>query len=234
MIQVRRSSERGHFDHGWLNTFHTFSFGEYYDPKFMGFRTLRVINEDFIAPGMGFGTHGHRDMEIVTYVLEGEVAHKDSMGNGSTIVPGEVQRMSAGTGIRHSEYNGSKTDRAHMLQIWILPEKDGIEPSYEQKFFPDDEKRGRLRLIASPSAEGGAVKINQDTRVYATMLTEGEKVEHRFGANRYGWVHVALGEVKVNDEVLKSGDGAAISKEDHVTISGNGSSTAEVLLFDMA
>ncbi len=234
MIQVRRSADRGHFDHGWLNTYHTFSFGDYYDPKQMGFRSLRVINEDFIEPAMGFGTHGHRDMEIVTYVLEGEIAHKDSMGNGSSIVPGEVRRMSAGTGVRHSEFNGSKTDRAHMLQIWVLPERDGIEPSYEQKFFADEEKLGKLRLIASPEAEDGAVRIHQDTRIYATLLREGEAVEHKFGAGRHGWIHVAKGEVKIGEQSLKAGDGAAVSKEEQVTISGNGSSTAEVLLFDLA
>lgn len=232
MIQVRRSSERGHFNHGWLNTYHTFSFGDYFDPDFMGFRSLRVINEDFVEPGMGFGTHGHRDMEIITYVLEGELAHKDSMGNGSSIVPGEVQRMSAGTGVRHSEFNHSKADRVHLLQIWLLPEKEGIEPGYEQKFFPDDEKRGRLRLIASPAAEQGSVKIHQDASVYATLLAEGESVEHVFGPNRYGWLHVARGEVTVAGEKLKAGDGAAISQEEKLTITGT--TGAEVLLFDMA
>lgn len=234
MIQVRRSSERGHFNHGWLDTYHTFSFGEYFDPKFMGFRSLRVINEDFIEGGMGFGTHGHRDMEIITYVLDGEIAHKDSMGNGSTIVPGEVQRMSAGTGVRHSEFNHSKVDRTHMLQIWLLPEKDGIEPSYEQKFFADEEKRGRLRLIASPSAEDGSVRIHQDAKVYASLLGEGDKVEHKFGPDRCGWLHVARGEVKLGSETLRAGDGAAISKQETVTIVGSGGREAEVLLFDMA
>ena len=234
MIQVRKSNERGHFDHGWLNTYHTFSFGDYMDPGFMGFRSLRVINEDFVEPGMGFGTHGHRDMEIITYVLEGELAHKDSMGNGSSIVPGEVQRMSAGTGIRHSEFNHSKADRVHLLQIWLLPEKEGIKPSYEQKFFADDEKRGRLRLIASPGADDGSVKIHQDAKVYATLLGKNEKVGHEFGPDRFGWLQVASGEVTVADKALKSGDGAAIAKEDKVTIIGSSEKPAEVLLFDMA
>ncbi len=235
MIQVRRSGERGHFNHGWLNTYHTFSFGEYYDPKFMGFRSLRVINEDFIEPGMGFGTHGHRDMEIITYVLEGELAHKDSMGNGSSIVPGEVQRMSAGTGVRHSEFNHSKADRVHMLQIWIMPEKDGIKPSYEQKFFADEEKRGKFRLIASPGGDDTSVQINQDAQIYAALLKDGEKAEHDFKPNRYGWIHVARGEVKVNGETLSAGDGAALSNEARVTVNGSGGGQeAEVLLFDMA
>ena len=234
MIQVRRSSERGHFKHGWLDTYHTFSFGEYFDPSFMGFRSLRVINEDFIAPGMGFGTHGHRDMEIITYVLEGELAHKDSMGTGSTIVPGEVQRMSAGTGVRHSEFNHSKTERVHMLQIWVMPKTDGIIPSYEQKFFADEEKRGRLRLIASPKADNGSVTIHQNANIFATILAEGQSVDHEFGVDRYGWIHVARGQVKIGGEVLKAGDGAAISKENKVTIVGDGTSEAEVLLFDMA
>ena len=234
MIQVRKANERGHFDHGWLNTYHTFSFSDYFDPAHMGFRSLRVINEDFVEPGMGFGTHGHHDMEILTYVLEGELAHKDSMGNGSTIVPGEVQRMSAGTGVRHSEFNHSKADRVHLLQIWLLPEKDGIKPSYEQKFFADDEKRGRLRLIASPAADDGSVKIHQDARVYATLLAEGESAEHKFEAGRHGWVHVARGEVSVEGKPLKTGDGAAISDEEKITLTGVGTGTAEVLLFDLA
>ena len=234
MIQVRRSSERGHADHGWLNTFHTFSFADYYDPEFMGFRALRVINEDWVKPGMGFGTHGHRDMEIITYVLEGELAHKDSMGNGSGIKPGEVQRMSAGTGVRHSEFNHSKKDWVHLLQIWILPEKDGIKPSYEQKTFGEEEKKGRFRLIASPDANDGSVKIHQDAKVYATVLGEGDKAEHRFEPGRYGWLHVARGSVTLNGETLKAGDGAAIAKEDSIQVASANGEKSEVLLFDLA
>src|SRR3954447_10243174 len=172
MIQVRKAKERGHVDHGWLNTYHTFSFADYYDPKHMGFRSLRVINDDRVAPGFGFGTHPHNDMEIVTYVLQGALSHKDSMGTGSTIVPGEVQRMSAGTGILHSEFNHSKSEAVHLLQIWIMPEQRGIEPSYEQKFFPDEEKLNRFRVVASRDGQDGSVKINQDASIHATLLEE--------------------------------------------------------------
>jgi redox-sensitive bicupin YhaK (pirin superfamily) len=234
MIQLRRSSERGHADHGWLNTFHSFSFADYFDEEFMGFRSLRVINEDWVKPGMGFGTHGHRDMEIITYVLEGELAHKDSMGNGSSIKPGEVQRMSAGTGVRHSEFNHSKKDWVHLLQIWLLPEREGITPSYEQKTFTDEEKKGQLRLVASPDKSDGSVKINQDARVYASVLGKGDKVEHKFQPNRYGWLHIAEGEVLLNGEKLVAGDGAAISKEDSIQIAGGASERSEVILFDLA
>lgn len=234
MIQVRRSSERGHADHGWLNTFHTFSFADYYDPTFMGFRALRVINEDWVKPGMGFGTHGHRDMEIITYVLEGELAHKDSMGNGSSIKPGEVQRMSAGTGVRHSEFNHSKKDWVHLLQIWLLPESDGIKPSYEQKTFPDAEKQGKLRLIASPEARDGSVKIHQDANVYASLLSKDDKVEHKFEPGRYGWLQVIRGEIKLNGESLKAGDGAAIEKEQAIQIAAANGDQSEILLFDLA
>jgi redox-sensitive bicupin YhaK (pirin superfamily) len=234
MIQVRRSSERGHADHGWLNTFHTFSFADYYDPTFMGFRALRVINEDWVKPGMGFGTHGHRDMEIITYVLEGELAHKDSMGNGSSIKPGEVQRMSAGTGVRHSEFNHSKKDWVHLLQIWLMPQSDGIKPSYEQKVFPDAEKQGKLRLIASPEARDGSVKIHQDANVYASLLSKDDKVEHRFESGRYGWLQVIRGEINLNGESLKAGDGAAIEKEQAVQIAAANGDQSEILLFDLA
>lgn len=234
MITVRHSEERGHFDHGWLNTYHSFSFGDYFDPRFMGFRSLRVINEDWVEPGRGFGTHGHRDMEIITYILEGELAHKDSMGNGSSIRPGEVQRMSAGTGVRHSEFNHSAADQVHLLQIWLLPERDGIKPSYEQKTFSDAEKQGRLRLIASRDGREGSVTIHQDASVYATLLSKGEEVEHKFEADRSGWVHVARGEVMLNGTVLKAGDGAAITNEESVKIAGGGDGTSEVLLFDLA
>jgi quercetin 2,3-dioxygenase len=234
MIQLRRSGERGHADHGWLNTFHTFSFADYFDEGFMGFRALRVINEDWVKPGMGFGAHGHRDMEIITYVLEGELAHKDSMGNGSSIKPGEVQRMSAGTGVRHSEFNHSKKDWVHLFQIWLLPEREGITPSYEQKTFTDSDKQGRLRLIASPDSRDGSVKINQDTSVYAAVLSKGDKVEHKFQANRYGWLQVAKGEVLLNGEKLTAGDGAAISKEDSVQIAASDAQRSELILFDLA
>lgn len=234
MIQLRRSSERGHADHGWLNTFHTFSFADYFDDGFMGFRSLRVINEDWVKPGMGFGMHPHRDMEIITYVLEGELAHKDSMGNGSTIKPGEVQRMSAGTGVRHSEFNQSKKDWVHLLQIWLLPEREGIIPSYEQKSFSDADKKGKLRLIASPDTSNGSVKIHQDARVYAAVLSRHDRVEHKFGPGRYGWLQVASGEVRLNGEKLVAGDGAAITKENSVQIEGGELERSEVILFDLA
>jgi redox-sensitive bicupin YhaK (pirin superfamily) len=234
MIQVRPSSERGHADHGWLNTFHTFSFADYYDPEFMGFRALRVINEDWVKPGMGFGMHGHRDMEILTYVLEGELAHKDSMGNGSSIVPGEVQRMSAGTGVRHSEFNHSKKDWVHLLQIWLLPEREGIAPSYEQKTFPDTEKQGKFRLIASPDASSGSVKIHQDARVYAALLEKDDTARHDFAPGRFGWLQVARGSVVLDGRTLNVGDGAAIAKQDSIQLATANSGKSEVILFDLA
>src|SRR5450755_1554005 len=180
MIHIRKSDERGHFDHGWLNTYHTFSFADYYDPEFMGFRSLRVINEDRVAPGRGFGTHGHRDMEIVSYVLEGALAHQDNIGQGGVIKPGDVQRMSAGTGVLHSEMNGSKEEPVHFLQIWIVPEKNGIKPSYEDKHFDDDLRRGVLRLIVARGSQDGAVHINQDVRIYSALLDGGASVTHKF------------------------------------------------------
>lgn len=227
MIKIRKANERGHFDHGWLKTFHTFSFADYYDPRFMGFRTLRVINDDVVAPGGGFGTHAHRDMEIITYVLSGGVAHRDSMGNHGVIKPGEVQRMSAGTGVRHSEMNASDTEPVHLLQIWIMPERSGIAPGYEQKTI--EGHKGALKLIAAPTASDGAVTIHQDTRVYTSVLGEGDRVTHQFENGRYGWLHVARGEAEVNGQKLKGGDGAAIEGEKEISLSGNG----EVLLFDM-
>jgi redox-sensitive bicupin YhaK (pirin superfamily) len=230
MIKLRRSDERGHFDHGWLNTYHTFSFADYYDPAFMGFRSLRVINEDRVKPGQGFGTHGHRDMEIVSYVLEGALAHRDSIGNGGVIRPGDVQRMSAGTGVLHSEMNGSKDEPVHFLQIWILPERNGIAPGYEQKHFEPDDLRGRLRLIAAPGGADGAVTLHQDVRIFAAVL-DGTPVEHPFADGRYGWVQVTRGEVEVNGQKLVAGDGASIENEKSVVISGRG---AEILLFDLA
>lgn len=232
MIQILRSQERGGGNHGWLKTHHTFSFNDYWNPKWMGFRSLRVINEDWVAPNAGFPTHPHRDMEIITYVLEGKLEHKDSLGTGSVILPGDGQRMTAGSGIRHSEFNPSTTDDVHLLQIWILPEKTALPPSYEQKSFPENEKRGRLRLIASPDATEGSVKINQDAKLYVTLLKPGEEVAHEFGAGRHGWLQVARGGVELNGKKLGQGDGAAISNEKTVSIKGT--EDAEVLLFDLA
>jgi quercetin 2,3-dioxygenase len=231
MIQIRRSQERGGGDHGWLKTHHTFSFSDYWDPKWMGFRSLRVINEDWVAPNTGFPSHPHRDMEIITYVLEGKLEHKDSLGTGSVILPGDGQRMTAGSGIRHSEFNPSTTDAVHLLQIWIQPERAALTPSYEQKSFAEKEKRGHLRLSASPDANEGSVKINQDAKLYVTLLKPGEAVEHEFAAGRYGWLQVARGAVEVNGKPLAQGDGAAISDEKKISIKGT--EDAEVLLFDL-
>ncbi len=228
MIRVRKAADRGHFDHGWLDTYHTFSFADYHDPEFMGFRALRVINEDRVQPGRGFGTHGHRDMEIITYILEGELGHQDSMGTGSVIRPGEVQRMSAGTGVMHSEKNASD-GLVHLLQIWILPERHGITPGYEQKAFPAAERDGRLRLVASHDGRDGSLTIHQDVDLYTTTLRDGAGVTHDVRPGRYGWVQVTRGNVTVNGESLTAGDGAAIEAEPKVAIAGSG----EVLLFDM-
>jgi len=228
MIQIRHRDERGHFDHGWLNTYHTFSFDRYYDSQHMGFRALRVINEDRVAPAQGFGTHPHRDMEIITYILEGTLEHKDSMGTGSIIRPGEVQRMSAGTGITHSEFNPSKSEPVHLLQIWILPEARGIKPSYEQKQINRGEMKGKLRLIASREPSDDAVRIHQDVRLYGTILN-GDAVRHELEHGRYAWVQIARGSVDVNGAALAAGDGIAISDEPQLTLSGNG----EALLFDL-
>jgi len=232
MMTIRKAGERGHFQHGWLDTYHTFSFADYYDPQWMGFRSLRVINEDRVAPGQGFGTHPHRDMEILTYVLEGGLRHRDSMGNGEVIHPGEVQRMTAGTGVAHSEFNDSKSETVHLLQIWILPERKGLTPGYEQKFFADDEKRGRLRLVASPEGGDGSVKIHQDVKLYASLLGAGEEVTHPLAAGRAAWVQVARGSVTLNGQQLAQGDGAAVS--DEATLKLAGVKNAEVLLFDLA
>jgi redox-sensitive bicupin YhaK (pirin superfamily) len=232
MVTLRRANERGGGDFGWLNTRHSFSFSDYWNPKWMGFRSLRVINEDYVAPSSGFPTHPHSDMEIITYVLEGKLEHKDSLGTGSVILPGDGQRMTAGRGIRHSEYNPSKDERVHLYQIWILPEKKSLEPSYEQKSFPPEEKQGKLRLVASPDAKDGSVKINQDARLYVTLLKPGEAVTHVFGKNRHGWLQVAKGGVEVNGQKLEQGDGAAISDESQLNIKG--AKDSEVLLFDLA
>ena len=228
MLQIRPRNERGHFDHGWLNTYHTFSFDRYYDPHHMGFRALRVINEDRVAPAQGFGTHPHRDMEIITYILEGALEHKDSMGTGSIIRPGEIQRMSAGTGVTHSEFNPSRTEPVHLLQIWILPEASGIKPSYEQKQFSRDEIRGKLRLIASREPTGEAVQIHQDVRLFATLL-DGQTIKYELPKDRYAWVQIARGTMKLNGTVLEAGDGAAASEESGLELSGAG----EALLFDL-
>jgi hypothetical protein len=233
MIQIRPAKERGHANHGWLDTYHTFSFSDYYDPKFMGFRSLRVINEDWVKPGYGFPTHPHRDMEIVTYVLEGSLEHKDSMGTGSVIRPGEVQKMSAGTGVRHSEFNHSEHEPVHLLQIWILPEKEGLKPMYEQKSIPAEEKQGKLRLVGSPKGGNGSVTISQDAELYATELAAGQAVEHTLEKDRYAWLQVARGEITLNGEKLKAGDGAAITAEPKLQLAGVGESS-EVLLFDLA
>ena len=232
MINIRRSNERGGGNLGWLNTRHSFSFDTYYDPKHMGFRSLRVINEDWVTPGEGFPLHPHRDMEIITYVLEGALAHKDSLGTGSVIRPGDGQRMSAGKGIRHSEMNASDTEKVHLLQIWILPDRAGYEPSYEQKTFPESEKRGRLRLIAGPDGKNGSVTIHQDAKLYVSLLSPGQHVTHELSPGRHAWLQVAKGAVELNGKKLDQGDGAAVSDETKLTIKGT--KEAEVLLFDLA
>ena len=231
MITIRKAKERGHFNHGWLNTYHTFSFDQYYDPRYMGFRVLRVINEDFVASGRGFPMHGHSDMEIITYILEGALEHQDSMGNGSVIRPGDVQRMSAGTGVRHSEKNPSPTEPVHLLQIWILPHTVGLDPSYEQKAFSEDERANKLRLIASSDADDGSVLIHQDVNLYASIIDEGNSVTHTTPETRYGWLQVARGAVDVNGERAEQGDGAVIVGESQIEIAARQS--AEILLFDL-
>jgi redox-sensitive bicupin YhaK (pirin superfamily) len=232
MITIRKAEERGHFDFGWLNTYHTFSFDQYYDPNHMAFRSLRVINEDIVQPGHGFPTHGHRDMEIVTYILEGALEHRDSMGTGSIIRRGDAQRMSAGTGVRHSEANPSPDAPVHLLQIWILPSEQGIQPEYEEKKFSDDEKRNKLRLIVSPDGSDGSVRIHQDAKVYASLLDENQEVVHTLADGRSAWLQVAAGSVTLNEVELKPGDGAAVSQESNLHITAQESS--EILLFDLA
>ena len=232
MLSVHKARDRGHANHGWLNSYHTFSFADYYDRRFMGHGSLRVINDDTVAPGKGFGTHPHRDMEIISYVLEGAMEHKDSMGNGSVIRPGDVQRMSAGTGVTHSEYNHSSSEPVHFLQIWVLPNAKGHLPGYEQKFFSDEEKRGRLRLVASETGRDGSVSFNQDADVHAGLFEGAETAIFHVRPNRDLWLHVARGSVTVNTQVLDAGDGAAVSGPGELNFS-NGHQ-AEVLLFDMA
>ena len=232
MLNVHKAQDRGHANHGWLNSYHTFSFANYYDPSFMGHGNLRVINDDTVAPGRGFGTHPHRDMEIISYVLEGAMEHKDSMGNGSVIRPGDVQRMSAGTGVTHSEFNHSKSEPVHFLQIWLLPNASGHKPGYEQKFFSDEEKRGRLRLVASEKGRDGSVSLNQDADVYAGLFDGAESVVFKVRPNRDFWLHVARGSLSVDGQLLRAGDGGALTGPDELRFSdGQG---AEVLLFDMA
>ena len=232
MITLRKASERGYADFGWLRSFHSFSFGDYYDPHHMGFSSLRVINEDRVAPGSGFPTHGHRDMEILSYVLEGELAHRDSMGNGSVIRPGDVQRMSAGTGVRHSEYNHAKDATTHFLQIWIQPNVEGIAPGYEERHFDDAEKRGRLRLVASPDGVNGSVRIHQDARMYVALLDGAEAIEQPLDPARRTYVHVARGEVEVNGRKLGAGDAAMLSHENQLSLEQG--RDAEVMAFDLA
>lgn len=228
---IRKAQDRGRANFGWLDSRHSFSFGQYYDPRHMGFGPLRVINDDRVAPGGGFPTHPHRDMEIISYVLEGALEHKDSLGTGSVIRPGDVQRMSAGTGVRHSEFNASDEEPVHFLQIWIIPEREGVKPGYEQKTFDASEKRGRLRLIASRGGREGSVSLHQDADVYATLLDPGEKVSHVLGAGRGAWVQVASGSVAVNGERLETGDGMAINGAGDLSLESR--TPAEVLLFDM-
>ena len=232
MLNIRKSDERGPTNIGWLNSKHTFSFGQYYDPAHMGFGPLRVINEDRVIPGAGFGTHGHSDMEIISYVLDGALEHKDSIGTGSVIRPGDVQRMSAGSGIHHSEFNHSKADPVHFLQIWIVPERGGLEPSYEQRAFTDAEKRGRLRLVGSPDGRDGSVIIHQDVDLYAGLFDDGESARLSLRRGRKAWVQVARGDVVVNGEPLTAGDGVAITDVETLDIEGR--QDAEVLVFDMA
>jgi redox-sensitive bicupin YhaK (pirin superfamily) len=231
MIELRRSAERGHAEHGWLDSWHSFSFADYYDPAHMGYGPLRVINEDRIQPGTGFGTHGHRDMEIISYVLEGALAHKDSMGNGSAIVPGDVQRMSAGRGVQHSEFNHSRQGVTHFLQIWIEPSVSGIAPGYEQKHFDAASKRGRLRLVASPDGAEGSVKIHQDARIYAALLDGAERAEHPLAPGRRAYVHVARGGLKANGNPLAAGDALKASGVERIVLEDGAG--AEALLFDL-
>jgi hypothetical protein len=231
MLTIRPADDRGLANLGWLNSRHTFSFGNYYDPEHMGVGPLRVINEDRVVPGKGFGEHGHRDMEIISYVLEGELGHQDSMGNGSIIRPGDVQRMSAGTGVRHSEMNPSSTDPVHFLQIWILPAQEGMAPGYEQKTFSDDEKRGRWRLVGSQDGREGSVTIHQDVDLYATLLAEGEELAHEIRPGRIGWLQVVRGELQLNGLTLQAGDGVAVEQSQLLSLGAG--SDSEALLFDM-
>jgi quercetin 2,3-dioxygenase len=232
MITLRKSEDRGHFDLGWLDTYHTFSFDQYFDPAHMHFRSLRVINEDRVKPAKGFPTHSHKDMEIVTYILSGALEHRDSMGNGSVIRPGDVQRMSAGTGVSHSEFNPSEAEPVHLLQIWIMPQRRGQQPGYEEKHFEEEERHNRLRLIADPEGRDGSVTIHQDTQLFAATLDPTTTVSHQLAAERFAWLQVARGTIRLNETELKQGDGAAIRDERELTIMAH--DQAEFLLFDLA
>ncbi len=231
MIRIRKAEDRGHANHGWLDTHHTFSFASYRDPEQMGFRSLRVMNEDFVQPGQGFGTHPHHDMEIVTYVLEGALEHKDSMGNGEVLHPGEFQRMSAGTGITHSEFNPSDSEPVHLYQIWLFPQRKGIEPSYEQKRFSDEERRNRLRLVASPDGESGSLTIHQDARIFLSNLDEGQQLVHPIRPGRHAWLQLLRGQATVNGQAMNTSDGVAISEERELEIVAR--KPAEIMLFDL-
>ncbi len=231
MIQIRKSAERGHANHGWLDSYHSFSFANYYDPNFSGFHDLLVINEDHIAPAKGFGTHAHQDMEIITYVISGALEHKDSMGTGSVLRPGKVQRMSAGTGVQHSEFNHSKSEPLHLLQIWITPQKNGIPPSYEEKDFPKTEKTNQLKLIVSPQGSEGSIKMNQDASIYVALLDTGKTVTHALSPGRNAWIQVVEGKLEINGKTLNAGDGAAIEGEKNLNLTAK--SASEVLVFDL-
>lgn len=231
MLTIRRAKDRGHANHGWLDTNHTFSFANYYDPRHMGFRALRVINEDRVAPRQGFGAHGHRDMEIVTWVLSGQIEHRDSMGTVGVLRPGEMQRMSAGTGVMHSEMNASD-EQLHFLQIWLLPEKQGLTPSYEQKAFPEEERKGRFRLLVSPEGADGSLRIHQDVKLYGTLLDAGESAVQTLAPGRHGWLQLARGRAKLGDLELETGDGVAISDEGEVRLTAT--EPLEAILFDLA
>ena len=231
MIELRLSQDRGHAQHGWLDSWHSFSFGDYRDPAHLGFGPLRVINEDRIAPGTGFGAHGHRDMEIISYVLDGALAHQDNMGNGSVIRPGDVQRMSAGTGVLHSEYNHQTESTTHFLQIWIIPDQIGVAPGYEEKHFSEQDKRGRLRLIASPDGDAGSVRIHQQARVYAGLFDGSEQAQLAIATDRLAYVHVARGDISLNGQSLKAGDAAKLTGESQVLLDQG--RRAEVLVFDL-
>lgn len=233
MITIRPQAARGAADFGWLNSRHSFSFGNYYDPQQMGFASLRVINEDKVLPSKGFGTHGHQDMEIISYVLTGELAHQDSMGNGSVIRPGNVQRMSAGTGIKHSEFNASDTEPVHFLQIWIEPDQKGLEPSYEEKNFLPEAKQGQLKLVGSKDGRDGSVTIHQDVNFYLATLTKRDRLTYEIKANRVIWLQIAQGDILLNEQPLQTGDGVAITNESQITIRGNSQQNSEILLFDL-